>query len=121
MISTAVLATIAIFSYQDYVSRAQLSAALADISTGKTQLEAQPLTIGPPHSQRCQGAIRATLSGLAMAITGNAMDSGQVPQWVRDPASNPAGALHCKTDLPLSPLPAACIHMATAALMPLPL
>lgn len=135
LIVIAVVATIAVFSYQDYFSCAQLSAALAEISPGKTQLEtqlndglsapiAQPLSVGLSHSSRCQVAVGATLSGLALircTITGNTMVSGHALQWVRDPQSSPSGAWHCETDLPLSPLPAACIHMATANLTPLPL
>jgi type IV pilus assembly protein PilA len=135
LIVIAALAGISVFFYQDYVSRAQLSAALAEISPGKTQLEtqlndglsapiAQPLSVGLSHSSRCQVAVGATLSGLALircTITGNAMVSGHVLQWVREPHSSPAGAWHCETDLTLSPLPAACIHMATTTLTPLPL
>ena len=134
LIVIAALAVISFFSYQDYVSRAQLSAALAEISPGKNQLEAQlndgltfpitqPLSIGLSHSPRCEVAVSATVSGSALircTISGNAMVSGHALQWVRDPGSSPSGVWYCETDLPLSPLPAACNHLATGALTPLP-
>lgn len=134
LIVVGVLAAVALYSYQDYISRAQLSAALAEISASKSQLDAQlndglnaPLTqamsVGIAGSPRCQLTVSATLSGLALircTIRGNPVVSGYALQWVRDPDSNPAGAWHCETDLPLSPLPAACNHRATGDLTPLP-
>lgn len=82
----AILAAIALPLYQDYVSRAQVTAGLADISGGKTMFEAQVIAnnsttfdtadIGlQPSTARCDvtmdpsptaGFIRCTLKGNPM-------------------------------------------------------
>jgi len=134
IIIVGVLAAIALITFQEYVSRAQLAAAMAEISPGKQQLDTHladglnaPLTeaisVGLSNSQRCQIQVGATSTGSALircTLNGSAIVSGRALQWVRDPQSTPVGAWRCETDLPISPLPAACNHLATDALAQLP-
>ena len=134
IIMVGVLAAVALITFQDYVSRAQLAAAMAEISPGKQRIDTrltdgleapltQAISVGLSSSQRCQIQVGATTAGFALircTLNGSAIVSGRALQWVRDPESIPAGAWRCETNLPLSPLPAACHHLATGALAQLP-
>lgn len=135
VIMVSVLAAISLITFQDYVSRAQLAAGLTDISPGKQLLDtrlndgleaplSQATSIGFSDTQRCQIQVNANTTGFALircTLRGSALVSGRVLQWVRHPESIPSGAWNCETNLPLSPLPAACNHLITSELTPLPL
>lgn len=130
----AVLAAVALITFQEYVSRAQLAAAMAEISPGKQQLDSRlndgldaplsfAISVGLSDSQRCRIQVSASTSGFAIircTLRGSAIVSGRTLQWVREPDSVPSGAWHCETDLPLSPLPAACNKLGADTLAKIP-
>ncbi|HIQ45705.1 MAG TPA: pilin [Pseudomonas oleovorans] len=113
-----VLAAIALPAYQDYVAKSQVTAGLAEVTSGKTSFEAKILTesivtfnladIGLPSStSRCDLSMDPSDTGfIRCALKGNPVVSGKTVEIVR----NTSGAWTCKVDgsIPAKYHPAGC-------------
>lgn len=122
-----ILAAVALPAYQDYTSRSQATAALAEITPAKTNLEekassgitaadvtaltgstlanAQDAGLSSNVTSRCSAiAISITTAGVASAtctIKGNAAVNGQTIAWSRtaDTTAGAAGTWTCTTNV----------------------
>lgn len=105
-----ILAAIALPAYQNYVAKTQISAGLAEVTSGKTAFEAKILTesiatfdladIGLPASTtRCDLSMDSSDSGfIRCTLKGNPIVSGKTVQIVR----NTSGAWVCRVDSSIS-------------------
>ena len=140
-----ILAAIAIPAYQDYTARSQTTAALAEISPIKTNIEeklAQGVTateatalsgttaaklqaLGLPgdKTQRCSAFSASILTTGSASITctiiGSTQVQGQKIQWKRtaDATTGTAGKWTCNTNVVAKLAPKSCTVVATAALV----
>jgi type IV pilus assembly protein PilA len=132
-----ILAAVAIPAYQNYTARAQGTAALAEITPAKVNVEAklavgittaeatamsgttdaavQLVGLNKAGSTRC--AITSTVattgaSTIECAINGNPQVQGKKIQWVRaadNATTGVTGGWECKTDLAVDLRPKACV------------
>jgi len=118
-----VLAAIAVPAYQDYVSKSQATAALAEISPGKIQVDAKmneglsdaissPVSIGLVAStSRCALTAGASSTGRAFitcGIKGSTQVSGAYLQWARSVDANMNPTWSCYTNVSAAHRPSAC-------------
>jgi type IV pilus assembly protein PilA len=119
-----ILAAIALPAYQDYISRSQVTAGLAELTPAKTNLEeklsqgitstqatsysgatdaiAKLLGLAGATTTRCAMKFAVNASGastLQCTLAGNAAINGLLIHWVRvaDSTSGTAGAWTCRT------------------------
>ena len=119
-----VLAAIAVPAYQDYVSKSQATAALAEISPGKIQVDAKmneglseavtaTSAIGLLSStSRCDLTAAAKDNGKAFitcVIKGSTQVSGKFLQWSRTVDGNMNPTWTCNTDVVSAHRPSACV------------
>jgi len=119
-----VLAAIAVPAYQDYVSKSQATAALAEISPGKIQVDAKmneglseavtaTSAIGLLAStSRCDLSAGASSNGksyITCVIKGSTQVSGKFLQWSRAVDANMNPTWTCKTNVVSAHRPSACI------------
>jgi type IV pilus assembly protein PilA len=137
-----ILAAVALPAYQDYTARAQVTAALAEITPAKTNLEeklsagisaadvtaltgsaaanAQAAGLTSNSSSRCSGiAVSATTAGVASVICtiqGTAAVNGQTIRWSRtaDTTAGSAGSWTCTTNVVEKLRPKTCGAAAAA-------
>lgn len=125
-----VLAAVAVPAYQDYVSKSQATAALAEISPGKIQVDSQmneglatlvktPESIGLiSTTSRCAITASASSSGKAVincAIKGSTQVSGAYLQWARTVDANMNPTWTCNTNVSAAHRPSACIAASQVA------
>ncbi len=138
-----ILAAIAIPAYQDYTARSQTTAALAEISPIKTNIEEklalgvtsdeatalsgttaaklQALGLPDASTQRCSAfsAVVLTTGGASITctITGSTQVQGQKIQWIRtaDTTAGVAGVWTCNTSVVAKLAPKSCNAGATIA------
>jgi len=119
-----VLAAVAVPAYQDYVSKSQATAALAEISPGKIQVDSQmneglaagittPASVGLIAStSRCEITAQASSNGKSFInckIKGSTQVSGRFLQWSRTVDTNMNPTWACNTSVATAHLPSACI------------
>ena len=119
-----VLAAIAVPAYQDYVSKSQATAALAEISPGKIQVDAKmneglsdevttTAAIGlVSNTSRCALSAGASSTGksyITCIIKGSTQVSGAYLQWARSVDANMNPTWTCKTNVSAAHRPSACI------------
>ena len=127
-----VLAAVAVPAYQDYVSKSQVTAALAEINPGKLQVDAQlneGLTDGTitktasigllSKSTRCVTTTEVSGSGsafIACTINGSTQVSGKYIQFVRTvDAATSAPTWACRSNTISIHRPSACTYTTAAA------
>ena len=124
-----VLAAVAVPAYQDYVSKSQVTAALAEIDPGKLQVDAQlneglttaitaPASIGLQASTtRCTTTAQVALSSGNAFITCTIKGSTQVAtkgiQFVRTVDANQAPTWTCNTTVAAAHQPKGCNIVST--------
>lgn len=115
----AILAAIAFPAYQIYVVRSQLSAALAEITAGRSPFESEmiahnavsndPVTIGlHPTTPRCTTTVNTSATGfIACTVNGNPLVAGETLTLRR--AAN--GSWNCEVSAGIPPLarPSGCL------------
>ena len=125
-----VLAAVAVPAYQDYVSKSQVTAALAEIDPGKLQVDAQlnegltaditsPAGIGLQASTtRCTTTAGVNLSGVAFitcTIKGSTQVASKAIGFVRSVDANQAPTWTCNTTVAAAHQPKGC-NIVTSAL-----
>ena len=138
-----ILAAIAIPAYQDYTARSQATAALAEISPIKTNIEEklaqgvsaadvtalsgstaavmQALGLPAATTNRCSAfssVVKATGSAsITCTIVGSTQVQGQKIQWLRtaDTTAGVAGTWTCNTDVVAKLAPKTCTVVASVA------
>jgi type IV pilus assembly protein PilA len=138
-----ILAAVALSAYQDYIARSQVTAALADITPGKTNIEekvSQGVVSADSTALTGNAAANTNLIGLqattsrcsaidvAVAITGaskvtctlqgNSAITGQLIQWRRtaDTTAGAAGTWVCNTNAVVKLAPKSCTVVATTVI-----
>ena len=127
-----VLAAVAVPAYQDYVSKSQVTAALAEIDPGKLQVDAQlnegltdnivkPASVGLTSSTaRCTTTASVSMANgkanISCTIKGSTQVNGKVIQFVRtvdDATSAPTWV--CNTNAVSAHQPKSCVYVETPA------
>ena len=123
-----VLAAVAVPAYQDYVSKSQVTAALAEIDPGKLQVDAQlnegltaaitaPASIGLQASTtRCTTTAGVSLSGgafITCTIKGSTQVASKGIQFYRTVDANQAPTWGCYTNVAPAHQPKGCNYAAT--------
>ncbi|NHZ98595.1 prepilin-type N-terminal cleavage/methylation domain-containing protein [Massilia sp. CCM 8734] len=126
-----ILAAVALPAYQDYVSKSQVVAGLAEITPGKVQAETK-LAEGTltavvtdfgltTPTKRCAITAKTEALGvsvIACTLKGNSLIDGKHITWTRAAdVSGVSGAWTCSTNVPVKLQPKEC---ATAAPAPAP-